>query len=107
MKVKDLIEKLSAIKNQEGEISFLMDDGCCGDFIELDPPYNIEEAVLKGYEPWTVIRFNAIEILSTCIGSGRAHRSVLEYRKGLGPNHPHFCSGCGHYHKICNCAKKQ
>lgn len=80
MKVKDLIKALLEV-DQDAKVLFQMDDGCCGDYFELDnPDLDLETDQYKD-EKWVQIRFPSLPFLSSCISSGLAQRAVAKHRK--------------------------
>lgn len=78
MKVKDLIEVLQKA-DPESEVCFIMDDGCCGDWLDLDAydfdilPYSSKEL------PLAQIRFSPLPGYHSCIQSGGTKEAHEKY----------------------------
>lgn len=77
MKTKELLELLSKADPEE-KVIFWIDDGCCGDFLELDL-YDVELYDIKPVN--AVLRFNALPGYKSCIQSGGTKRADKEYWK--------------------------
>jgi hypothetical protein len=89
MKTKELIEVLKAC-DPEQEVSFQMDDGCCGDYLSLDA-YDFEhiddynrETRRFGIPGWLTVRFRALPGYRSCRQSGGTIRADKEYWKKFG-----------------------
>lgn len=84
MKNKELIEVLKKC-DPEQDASFQMDDGCCGDYIELDDYYfehttDYNRVTHKFDVPgWLTIRFKALPGYRSCRQSSGTKRADKEY----------------------------
>ncbi len=84
MKTKELLEVLKEC-DPEKEVSFLMDDGCCGEIMEMvayDFEHNAEyskETKRFDVPGWLTIRFHALPGYRSCIQSGGTQKADKEY----------------------------
>ncbi|MEM4379225.1 MAG: hypothetical protein QXL01_00870 [Thermoplasmatales archaeon] len=73
MKVKELIKELQEL-NPEADISFIMNEGCCGDTMSIDPPYDIYGSEYKDkngkIEYYVSMCFRALPHFKTCRRAG-------------------------------------
>jgi len=76
MKIKEFLKNIEGI-NPETELSFLQDDGCCGDIFELGDLYEIDHLDLhKNPEKNNVsVRFYPYDFTASCIGSSAAKQA--------------------------------
>ena len=76
MKVKELIEQLQKA-DPDTDVSFWIDDGCCGDFIDLE----IYDVSIYDYsKPITAaLRFQALPGYKSCIQAGGTKRADEKY----------------------------
>lgn len=82
MKVKELIEALQQCDSGE-DICFLMNDGCCGDFLDLEA-YEVDVLDTGRNAPWPRIWFRAVPGYRSCIQSGGTKKADEEYWKQFG-----------------------
>lgn len=78
MTVKELIEELKNVP-EDTKIVFTMDDGCCGDFFQLEfSSCDTDKVSLPKEEPYykCEIRLKAMEGFTSCIKSGRTKEFI-------------------------------
>lgn len=84
MKAKELIEALQKA-DPESDVCFLIDDGCCGDWIDLNA-YDFETMSLEKHGSWTRISFSALPGYRSCIQSGGTKSADEKYWEKFKPS---------------------
>ena len=77
MKVSELLEELSKA-DPDQEVFFCMDEGCCGDTMELDA-YDAECVEMYDGEKYVRVFFRPVPGYSSCRQSGNTKRAHEEY----------------------------
>jgi hypothetical protein len=83
MKASELIKELQNVPG-DTEINFEMDDGCCGEWMDLELNFVDAEVVDVKFETYTVckIRFKAIDGFTSCIKSGSTKQFIKKMLEG-------------------------
>lgn len=76
MKVKDILEQLNKLSPEE-DLAFWMDDGCCGDFMELNL-YDIS-VYDHNHPALGAMRFSTLPGYKSCIQSSNTKKSDEKY----------------------------
>lgn len=86
MKVVDLIKELQEL-NPDAEISFLMNQGCCGDSVSIDEPYDIYGSEFKNKhgntEYYAHMCFRALPHFKTCRRAGGMNDLLKKFEEGV------------------------
>ena len=76
MKVSELIVELQKL-NQDSELPFWIDDGCCGDYLDLD----LYDVSIYDHDKTNVVgalRFSSLPGYRSCIQSSQTKRTDEE-----------------------------
>jgi len=73
MKVKELRELMEEL-DEDAEIQFSINDGCCGDYLVLELDFS--DAILAGLME---LRFKAIAGYKSCVQSGATKQADKDY----------------------------
>jgi hypothetical protein len=73
MKVKELRELMREL-DDDADVQFSMDDGCCGDYLTLELAFS--DAILAGLME---LRFKAVPGYRSCIQSGATKQADKDY----------------------------
>jgi len=64
MKVKELIEELQTV-DPESDLAFWMNDGCCGDTLEMGEPF-VDNLTFGTKSPFAALVFPPFSFLASC-----------------------------------------
>jgi hypothetical protein len=84
MKVKELIDELNKA-DPESEVQFMMDDGCCGDWLDLEC-YGADTLDVGETLPLIQVRFHPVPGYVSCRQGSATKRAHEAYWKEHNPS---------------------